>query len=218
MNDLDTQSSSAEKVEESDGPSRNTHMRVSAQTRLSEKDIDQLLVACQQGNRQAFEQLFEAHKARVYSLAFHFTGNDTAARDIVQEVFLKLLTGIHTYRPEMNFTPWLYRVVVNACVDDYRSRRRYVPYTDAMEVQSIPTGTIPDAAYFRQQIGNLVGRAVRSLKPDLRIPLILRHVEELSYEEIAGVLGCSKGTVASRLNRAHSLLACKLAALRRAQE
>src|SRR5215510_13833285 len=87
-----------------------------------------LIEACQRGDREAFRELFEAHKDRVWSIALHFTGDESAARDVTQQVFLKLFTNISQFRHESSFATWLYRMVVNACLDERRGRRRWVSF------------------------------------------------------------------------------------------
>src|SRR6266705_215127 len=92
---------------------------------IDERVID----ACQQGDREAFSMLFEAYKDRVFSIAvYSFGGDDTAAGDVTQQVFLKLLTTITQFRGNSEFTTWLYRLVVNTCIDEQRRRRRFLPF------------------------------------------------------------------------------------------
>src|SRR5262249_14039425 len=86
-----------------------------------------LIEACQRGDREAFRELFEAHKDRVWTVALRFTGDESAARDVAQQVFLKLFTSIAGFRHESNFKTWLYRMVANECMDEFRKRRRLIP-------------------------------------------------------------------------------------------
>ena len=171
-----------------------------------------LIEACRQGEREAFRVLFEACKDRVYSVALHFSGSEEAARDISQDVFLKLFHAIRGFRGDADFRTWLFRLVVNACMDEKRRRRRFVPME---EMAAEPGGhTSPYEAVARERVSGQVRSAVLSLAPRLRLPILLRYVEGLSYGEIAEVLNCSMGTVASRLNRGHKRLAERLAHLR----
>jgi RNA polymerase sigma-70 factor (ECF subfamily) len=175
---------------------------------------DQLITACQEGDREAFRLLFETHKDRVYSIALHFSGNEATAHDIAQQVFLKLLTQIQQFHFQAEFTTWLYRLVANACFDEQRRGRRFIPFGEATEVQTLQTPENVEAAYARVELSTTVRAAISTLKPKLRLPLLLKYLEGLSYEEIAQVLDCSPGTVASRLNRGHKALASKLGHLR----
>lgn len=183
-----------------------------------ERPVEARVVAsCQQGDREAFRLLFETHKDRVYSIALYFFGGDAAlASDITQQVFLKLFTRIGQFRHQSEFTTWLYRLTTNTCIDEQRRRRRFSPLAE-----TAPAGTrthaSPHAAetrFMRLELADSVREAVMSLKPKLRIAILLKYFEEMSYEEIAAVLNCSKGTVASRLNRGHRILAERLGHLR----
>jgi RNA polymerase sigma-70 factor, ECF subfamily len=179
--------------------------------RLTEAGI---IEACRRGDREAFHALFETYKDRVYSIAFHYGGDEAMARDVTQQVFLKLFTGINQFRRDAEFTTWLYRIVVNACIDEQRKRRRFVPFSPEMEATSMATGRSQEERYHRKQVAEGVRGAIAELSPKLRLPILLKYVEGLSYEEIAETLGCSIGTVSSRLNRGHKALAQKLGHLR----
>ena len=183
-----------------------------------EEERDPLIVACQQGDREAFRHLFERHQDRVYSLALYFTGNEATARDIAQQVFLKLITRIQQFNWQSAFHTWLYRLVANACYDEQRRWRRWLPIGEAQEVESLPAQENLETSFHRQEIALAVQVAIRALSPKLRMPILLKYIEGLSYEEIAQVLGCSMGTVASRLNRGHKALAGKLGHLRERME
>ncbi|HLG15202.1 MAG TPA: sigma-70 family RNA polymerase sigma factor [Blastocatellia bacterium] len=181
---------------------------------MEPRDEARIIEACQQGDRIAFQQLFESHKDRVYSIALHHSGNEATAGDVTQQVFMKLFKSIGQFRGGSEFTTWLYRIVVNACTDEQRKRRRFVPLTDAVEVTRMVARGSQEESHIKRQTADSVREAIAGLTPKLRMPILLKYVEDLSYEEIAEVLGCSMGTVASRLNRGHKALARKLAHLR----
>ncbi|MBO0863171.1 MAG: sigma-70 family RNA polymerase sigma factor, partial [Chloracidobacterium sp.] len=86
-----------------------------------------LIEACQRGDREAFHELFDVHKDGVWTIALRFTGDESAARDVAQQVFLKLFTRISGFRHESNFKTWLYRLVANECMDEFRKKRRLIP-------------------------------------------------------------------------------------------
>jgi RNA polymerase sigma-70 factor, ECF subfamily len=174
----------------------------------------QIIAGCQQGDREAFHELFEAYKDKVYSMALHFSRDETAARDITQQVFLKLFSSITQFRHDSSFTTWLYRIVANACTDEQRKQRRFVPFTDGVEVRNMIAKGSQEDNYMQRQVADSVHDAIGDLSPKLRLPILLKYVEGLSYDEIAEALGLSKGTVASRLNRGHKILARKLSYLR----
>jgi len=172
------------------------------------------IAACQKGDREALRALFEEYKDRVYSIAIYsLSGDEMAAADITQQVFLKLMTRIGQFRGDAEFATWLYRLVVNTCHDEHRKRKRFVALADSF-LHTRAGGESPRKQYARKELSGRVQTAVAELKPKLRWPILLKYVEGLSYEEIAQVLNCSKGTVASRLNRAHKALAKRLRHLR----
>jgi RNA polymerase sigma-70 factor, ECF subfamily len=181
----------------------------------------QVIEACQQGDRDAFHCLFEAYKDKVYSIAVYSSGGDrTLAEDVTQQIFLKLFTAIRQFRGDSEFTTWLYRLVVNACLDERRRRRRWLPFETTtetgrttVEINNVSDKKPQERQYAQLEIAEAVRGAIGELKPKFRLPILLKYIEGLSYEEIAEVMGCSKGTVASRLNRGHRQLAKRLAHL-----
>lgn len=174
----------------------------------------EIIDACKQGDREAFHSLFETHKDRVYSIAFHYSGNEATARDVTQQVFLKLFTTINQFREDSQFTTWLYRIVANACTDEHRKRRRFVTLDSEIDIMDIKTSGSQVERIHRREIAESVRGAIGELTPKLRIPILLKYVEGMSYDEIAEALGLSMGTVSSRLNRGHKMLARKLEHLR----
>jgi RNA polymerase sigma-70 factor, ECF subfamily len=183
---------------------------------MSEREVKaHVIEACQRGDREAFQKLFEAHKDRVYSIALYFFGGDEAtASDVTQQVFLKLFSKIGQFRGGAEFTTWLYRLTTNACVDEQRKRRRFLQFGEEGETPVLSERGSQIERVARSEVADRVKEAVASLKPKLRVAILLKYFEELSYEEIAVALQCSKGTVASRLNRGHKALAKKLGDLR----
>ena len=171
--------------------------------------------ACQEGDRDAFRVLFEIYKDKVYSIAVYSSGGDsTFADDVTQQIFLKLFTAIKQFRGDSEFTTWLYRLVVNACMDERRRRRRFLPFGEVFEMKHPSENDPQEKQYGRTEVAEAVQVAIAQLKPKFRLPILLKYIEGLSYEEIAQVMGCSKGTVASRLNRGHGQLAKRLTHLR----
>ncbi|HVG29459.1 MAG TPA: sigma-70 family RNA polymerase sigma factor [Pyrinomonadaceae bacterium] len=174
-----------------------------------------LVESCQRGDREAFRLLFEEYKDKVYSVAFYFfAGDEAVASDVTQQVFLKLFTRIAQFRHQSEFSTWLYRLTTNACIDEQRRRKRFEPVEDTAAA-ALPRarGSAEDRLARREVRDELQG-AIAALKPKLRIAILLKYFEELSYAEIADALGCSQGTVASRINRGHKVLARRLGHLR----
>ena len=187
---------------------------------VGHRDVNQLDVirACQSGDEEAFRVLFETHKDRVYSIALRYAGDSAAAMDIAQETFLKLLSNIRQFRGDASFESWLYRLVVNSCLDYHRRRRRFLPLLEeALDVFRAPR---EDALHdlLREEQEERVQQVVAQLPEEQRIVIVLRYTEGLSYEDIADLLGCRRGTVASRLNRAHKALERRLSHLRKVRQ
>jgi RNA polymerase sigma-70 factor, ECF subfamily len=176
---------------------------------------DRTIEACRRGDSDAFRLLFEAHKDRVYSIALcFFDGDEMTAKDITQDVFLKLMSTISQFENRSQFSTWLHRVVTNTCLDRKRSLRRFLQFGDSVEPQLPKGGSTHEAQYIQREIQASVRKVIAGMRPKLRITILLKYFEDLSYDEIAAVMRCSKGTVASRLNRAHQILARKLSHLR----
>jgi RNA polymerase sigma-70 factor (ECF subfamily) len=174
----------------------------------------EVIEGCQRGEHDAFRALFEANKDKVYSIALRYSGNPAVAMDIAQETFLKLLSRIQDFRGEANFDSWLYRLVVNSCLDHQRRGRRLIPLIEDFFGRFRAPGDTVLHELLRAEMQKHVQGVVEKLSPEQRIVVILRYTEGLSYEEIAEILGCSAGTVASRLNRAHKILERRLSHLR----
>ena len=183
---------------------------VASEQKITGRVID----ACQRGDRDAFRLLFETYQEKVYSISlYYFKGDEQSASDVTQQVFLKLMTRIAQFRGGAEFTTWLYRLVVNACMDEQRKRRRFLPFGDGLEMRRAEKRS-QDEIFARVELADNVKAAICELKPKLRLPILLKYVEGMSYEEMSEVLNCSKGTIASRLNRGHKILARRLAHLR----
>jgi RNA polymerase sigma-70 factor, ECF subfamily len=165
-----------------------------------------LIDACSRGDRDAFGQLFEACKDRVYALALRLTNDPTEAADVTQDVFLKLLTRMPQFRRDARFSTWLHRVVVNTFLDRRRRTRRLVP----LDESRAPGGGELEREARRAETARLLEGGLAALDPKLRVPLVLRFVAGLSYDEIAAVLQLPMGTVASRLSRGLRGLAAAL--------
>ncbi len=179
------------------------------------KSDSNLITACQQGDREAFRRLFETYKDKVYSMALYaLHGDASTAEDITQEVFVRLFTRMNQFRRESDFSTWLYRMVANACIDEYRRRRRCVPLETMDAVSDRRPASDPGSDYARIELTDSVRAALADLTPEQRVTILLKYFEELSYDEMARVLDCSKGTIASRLNRGLKILAGKLSHLR----
>lgn len=174
----------------------------------------EIVAACRSGDRDAFRALYDLYKDRVYSIAHYYLhGDQAAASDVTQHVFLKLMTSIGDFRGDAEFSTWLYRLVVNACMDVGRRRKSNEVSSGRSHLEKLPGPDSQEEDYARVQMANSVRAAVSALPPKFRIAVLLRYFEDLSYEQMAKALHCSMGTVASRLSRGHKLLAERLKGL-----
>jgi RNA polymerase sigma-70 factor, ECF subfamily len=168
---------------------------------MDREEVSRLVGECQAGSRDAFARLYAEYRDRVFTIAVsYFRGNREAAEDVMQTVFTNLLDRIGQFHHDAEFTTWLYRTVSNACTDEFRRRRRFLPWSD-VEI------CVEQSSESEVSERHAVASAVEQLSPKLRMPILLKYYEDLSYQEIAEILGCSMGTVASRMNRAHQALA-----------
>ena len=184
---------------------------------LEESDKE-LIEGCQRGESDAFRALFERHKDKVYSIALRYSGDAGVAQDIAQEVFLKLFTGLRSFRGDCDFSSWLYRLVVNSCLDQKRKTRRLMPLLDDAlgMLQAQDLSAFDEVA--RAQLSSHLREVVAGLPDDQRILLVLRYTQNLPYDEIARILGSSHGTIASRLNRIHRTLERRLSRFSRGRD
>ena len=177
---------------------------------LLERSERELVEACRRGEPDAFRELFETYKDKVYSVALRFAGDPATAMDIAQDTFLKLFSSIRDFRGDSAFETWVYRLVANRCLDQRRKYGRLIP----MAQEFLATLRSSDNALSDLLHAEMRGRvrsAVGRLRPDLRIVVALRYTQGMSYTQISEVLGISEGTVASRLFRAHQELERRLA-------
>jgi RNA polymerase sigma-70 factor, ECF subfamily len=179
---------------------------------LSDREISaEIIESCRLGDRDAFRALYDVYKDRVYSISLYFFhGDEAMASDVSQQVFLKLMTSIGQFRGNAGFSTWLYRLVVNACLDAARRRKPDSMHSDRFRPDAFAGPGSQEEDYARAQVAYSVRAAVSALPPKFRIAVLLRYFEDLSYEQMAKALHCSMGTVASRLSRGHKILAERL--------
>jgi RNA polymerase sigma-70 factor (ECF subfamily) len=170
-------------------------------------------------DESAFNELVITYERRVFALVFRMLGRRDEAEDLAQEVFVQVFKAIEQFRGESKLSTWIYRIAVNLCKNrsKYLSRRHAndTDDVDAMvdrapfsQAKGVSVGGIsqPDELVEGMQLEVIVKRAIAQLEPDFRHVLVLRDVEDLSYEEIAAVTGLPDGTVKSRIHRARAQL------------
>ena len=160
------------------------------------------------GDESGFEALMDKYYARIDRLALRVVGDGAAAEEIAQEVFVRAYRALPRFRGDASIFSWLYRITVNLCLNHlHRRTRSAVPPEVAA---TLPDVTDPASRLESEQRRALVRRAVDALPPHYRIVIVLSGAEELSYQEIADLLGIPVGTVKSRINFAKRLLREKL--------
>ena len=171
--------------------------------------------------RRDFDRLVQRYHKQAYNVAYRLTGNHSDAEDLCQEAFVRAFRFFHTYRRELPFDNWLFRIMSNLFVDEVRKRSR-------MKTQSLdaPRGgenseshtyleipdqrSQPDKVVLHEELDDEIQKALATIPSDFRMAVILADIEGLSYEEISRAMGCSIGTVRSRLHRGRKLLRAQL--------
>lgn len=174
-------------------------------------------------DERAFNELIEAYEQRVYGLVFRMLGRHDEAEDMAQEVFVQVFKAIEQFRGDSKLGTWIYRIAINLCKNrsKYLSRRHsgsqeeLEPAAERAALSSAKGVTAgessgPDQILQGHQTEQIVKRCILELDDDFREVLILRDVEDLSYEEIMEITGLAEGTVKSRLHRARAMLKSKV--------
>jgi len=158
------------------------------------------------------ERAIEQYGKATYTFAFRLTHNEADARDLTQEAFIRVYRAWRSFQPGTSFLSWVYRIVTNLHRDELRRRKgRYheeLPEDNAPQAFGghRPLAVEPIDEYVESQLSEPVSKALDALSPDQRNVVVLADIEEYSYQEIAEIIGCSIGTVRSRLHRAREQL------------
>jgi RNA polymerase sigma-70 factor (ECF subfamily) len=170
-----------------------------------------LLERCRQGDAHAFETLFRKYQAYVFNVALGMLCNSEDAADVTQEAFLRLHRSLDSFRGDSTFSTWIYRVTVNLSITELRRRSRnrfqFLEEIAHDENSGITEelGPHPDEAIQQAEERRVVHKILQTLPPDYRAIMVLRHFQQLAYEEIAEVLGLSLSQVKTRLFRARKM-------------
>lgn len=168
------------------------------------EESDELWVERALREPQAYEELVRRYQRRLYSLAYRLTGDREEAEDLAQEALVRAYTALPRFRSGLRFSPWIYKIAVNLCINYLRRRRAQVPLDEeAPFVDSSPT---PEQALERDETRAVVQEAILALPEHYRAAIVLRHLHDLSYVEIAQALGLPMGTVKTHLFRAREML------------
>jgi RNA polymerase sigma-70 factor (ECF subfamily) len=174
------------------------------------------------GDKDAFRELVERYQRKVFSIAYGMVGNREDAMDLVQDAFLKAYRNLDRFEGSSSFYTWLYRIVVNVCIDYIRrhGKRHKVEYDDQIQreeavdaddrIHASKLGLDPTKVQGRRELIEQIEKALEELSPIHKEAIILREIEGLSYQEMAEVLDIATGTVMSRLHHARKNLQEKL--------
>jgi len=178
--------------------------------------IDDLILRCQKGDKNAFEDLVTKYQRHVYSIAYNIMGNEYDAVDVCQEVFIKIYNSIKNFKGEASISTWIYRITNNVCIDELRKKNRYYALSidelgeNGVEIISDNSDFMPEKFVMSIENTRELKSAIASLPADFKTIIVLRDIKGLSYSEISEVLECSIGTVKSRISRARKALVKKL--------
>ena len=165
---------------------------------MIELDDARLVQETLDGNQRAFEQLVERYQKPLYNIAFRITGDASDAEDVAQTAFLKAYEKLASFNPRFKFFSWLYRIAVNEALNTEKQRQHH----DLLDESNVAGDGIEEQV----DRDGIVHRCIQRLKPDYRAVVVLRHFEDLSYEEIGRALDLPVKTVKSRLFSARSML------------
>ena len=180
---------------------------------------EDLMARIAKGDEDAFEILVNRHQTSVLNLIYRFIGDRTQAKDLAQEVFLRVWQAAKSYKPEAKFTTWIYRIATNLCLNELKSarRKRWFQFLRSDEdTEKILGGdllrsiTVAGGSSSRKERSRQISDALQSLPANQRMALVLKRYDDLSYEEIARIMGCSVSAVESLLVRAKRTLQEKL--------
>jgi RNA polymerase sigma factor (sigma-70 family) len=180
---------------------------------------DSLIEQCLAGDQAAWEQIVRQNWRKVFNVAYKFVGKHDEAEDLTQDIFLKIFKALKTFDRRANFQTWIISISRNLCIDHYRSvrkeRQTIARDVDSTDLQPITPERGPYAQAEHHDLRAQLRQALETLPLTLRTAVVLRDLQELSYQEIADRLGLPEGTVKSRINRGRIELAHQL---RRLQE
>ena len=180
--------------------------------------IETLIQRCLQGDQIAWDLIVRQYWRKVFNVAYKFVGKHDAAEDLTQDIFLKIFKSLDTFDRRANFQTWLISISRNLCIDHYRSVRKERETidrdVDANELTPASAEPGPVAALEQRDRVTLLRQAMAELPDALRTAVLMRDIQELSYQEIADKLRLPEGTVKSRINRGRTELARQIRKLR----
>jgi RNA polymerase sigma-70 factor, ECF subfamily len=195
---------------------------MSADARPQPQAIDEIIQRCLTGDQAAWESIVRQHWRKVFNIAYKFVGRHDEAEDLTQDVFLKIFKSLNTFDRRANFQTWLISVSRNLCIDHYRSVRKERETinrdVDPGDLAPASATASPYAEIELRDRVKLLRAALDKLAPTLRTAVMMRDIQEMSYQEIADKLSLPEGTVKSRINRGRTELARQIQILRSQQD
>jgi RNA polymerase sigma-70 factor, ECF subfamily len=195
---------------------------MSADAPSQPQPIDEIIQRCLGGDQAAWESIVRQHWRKVFNIAYKFVGKHDEAEDLTQDVFLKIFKSLNTFDRRANFQTWLISVSRNLCIDHYRSVRKERETinrdVDPGDLSPASTTASPYAQIELRDRVTLLRLALDKLAPTLRTAVMMRDIQEMSYQEIADKLSLPEGTVKSRINRGRTELARQIQILRAQQD
>ena len=172
--------------------------------------MDKLIKGLKAGDQEAWNMLINRYSKKVYNMALNFAGNSDDASDITQDIFLKVYSNIGKFKEDNNFTSWLLRLSKNYCIDFWRKNkynRGNLQLDENLHDDSSSKAETPEDSTIKQSDISYLRKKLLLLPPDLRTLVIMRDIQDYSYQEIAEHLNIPLGTTKSRINRARTKLA-----------
>lgn len=176
---------------------------------------EKLIQDAKKGDNAAFEAIVKEYQNKIYTLCYRYTGNYEDARDLAQEVFIKVYRNLNKFEGRSSFSTWIYQVAGNTCKDYLRKIKNKSEFSIEEEVfnkdesftpQVLKDENTPDLQYEEKEKISLLKEAINRLNPEYKMVIIMREFQDLSYEEIARETNTSVGTVKSRLSRGRNML------------
>jgi RNA polymerase sigma-70 factor (ECF subfamily) len=180
---------------------------------------EDLMARIAEGDQDVFEVLVDRHQTSILNLIYRFVGDRTQAKDLAQEVFIRVWQAAGSYQPKAKFTTWIYRITANLCFNELKSARRRKLFQflqfgedqeNTIEEVLVDASPSPEDLLLSREQSRRISDALQSLPDNQRLALILKRYDDLSYQEIAKVIGCSVSAVESLLVRAKRTLQEKL--------
>lgn len=193
---------------------------------MDETPDSALVRLAREGSVAACEELIRRYQDRIYTVAYSYVHDADEALDITQDTFLRMIEGLPRFREQANLYTWLYRIVVNRCIDRGRKKNRQPPPTSiqdlepdrAAELTETRASLCPEAALEAQELREEIQKAIGAVPEIYRMPVILADVQGLSMAEIAQILRCPVATVRTRLHRGRTVIRQRLEAYLKGEE